>query len=100
MDGNSIVNIDHEPFPDESYNLIHRGEETSHPELNERKSLNDDNCPEEDNFSFVQRFLQFINPQLPDPFDPTSVVEANLDFINDTHQHVGRLPDNVLAQIG
>ena len=93
-------------FPDESFDYVANQSTISHEEstnLHEESdeihnSTNENNIDDEDN-SFIEKFIRFIDPDLPDPFDPDSVIEADLDFISSSHQHVGKLPENILAQI-
>ena len=48
---------------------------------------------------FINQFMKFIDPDAPDPFDPDNCDEDELEFITPTFKHVGKLPDNILAQI-
>ena len=86
-------------FPNKSYDSISNNSPSTTGQSNENHSPIENNNLEDEDFSFLQRFISFIDPDLSDPFDPDSVVEADLEFINSTHKHIDRLPVNILAQI-
>ena len=63
--------------------------------LNEQKATWSDT----DDSSYMQRFLNYIDTNASDPFDPEKCDEDKIEFLESSYKSVGKLPDFMLAQI-
>ena len=48
---------------------------------------------------FIDQFSKYIDPDLPDPFDPEHFDEDSMRFISPDRKNIGHIPDNILARL-